>query len=235
MIIDLTARYPVAGVPFRPAYSTPITKLVIHHLEFGNLREGASQAEEMEVLDAVYAFHVNVRYWGGIGYHGISFRSGRSYITADWNRWGAHTYQENDDSRGFAVAGDWSNKVPPLSLRQSVADVVDRHDSLYFLAHLTGHRDFVKTTCPGDPYLQWVPNLRTLIEEDEMEYGEFKDMLIRAMAEVKFDALDSGGDPQGRPYTLGRWLGSYDSHRDDAGKHSAGGDGLKRGDKVTLN
>ena len=131
MIISLTARYPVMNVPYRRAYAAPVTKLVVHYLDFGDLPEDASQADELLVMDAVYGFHVNVRHWGGMGYHGIAFRSGRAYITADWNCWGAHTYAENDDSRGFAVAGKWENTVPPLTLRRSVAQLVARHDEVY--------------------------------------------------------------------------------------------------------
>lgn len=130
-VIDLTGRYPVRNVPYRPAYSIPVTKLVIHYLDFGDLSEDATEADELAVMDAVYAFHVNVRQWGGMGYHGVAFRSGRAYKTADWSRWGAHTYMENDDSRGFAVAGEWPNSVPPVSLQRSVAQLVGEHDEVY--------------------------------------------------------------------------------------------------------
>lgn len=130
-IIDLTNRYPVANVPYRRVYSVPIQKIVIHYLDFGDLPEDATQADELLVMDAVYAFHVNTRQWGGMGYHGVAFRSGRAYLTADWNRWGAHTYAENDDSHGFAIAGEWAKTVPPVSLRRSVAQLVKRHDEVY--------------------------------------------------------------------------------------------------------
>lgn len=249
MIVDVTARYPVANVPFRPVYSIPIAKLVIHHLEMGNLREGASQAEEIDVLDAVYAFHVNVREWGGVGYHGIAFRSGRSYITADWHRWGAHTYRENDDSRGFAVAGGWSDAIPPLSLRQSMAELVARHDGMYGEVLLTGHRDWVATTCPGNPYKQWVPQLRELIEEDDMDDARVKELIGEALG-----AFVASRDPG----TLARILGDPATYPDLAHAvssaavagapssqpspvvrairtHAPGGTGgLKRGDSVTL-
>lgn len=179
MIISMVARYPVANVPYRRVYSVPVTKLVIHHLDFGDLPKDATQADELLVMDAVYAFHVNTRRWGGMGYHVIAFRSGRMYITANWNRWGAHTYMENDDSRGFAIAGDWLNAVPPESLRRSVAQAVARHDKVYrTTANLYGHKDFTQTSCPGNRYKEWVPQLRSLTEEvDDMTISELASAL----------------------------------------------------------
>jgi hypothetical protein len=173
-----------------------VVKLVLHHLEMGDLPETATEAEELLVLDAVYAFHTNIRHWGGIGYHGIAFRSRRFYKTADWNRWGAHTYKENDDARGFAVAGDWSTQVPPLTLQQSVAQGVEHHDSLYSITALKGHRDYVATTCPGDPYQLWVPNLRSFKEESVSRLIEAPDGKLFLTDGVFRNEIPQGADRQ---------------------------------------
>lgn len=45
---------------------------------------------------------------------------------------------------------------------------------------LFGHRDFVKTTCPGNRYQEWVPQLRDLIEEDDMT----PEQAVRAVADI---------------------------------------------------
>ncbi len=124
-ITDVTARYPLAPVWWRGAYTpAAITDIVIHHTAMGELPADASAEDELMVLDTIYAFHVNTRGFGGIGYHGVAFASGRAYITSSLLRWGAHVAFENDHLWGFAAAGDYSDSIPPEGTLRGLSELV---------------------------------------------------------------------------------------------------------------
>lgn len=124
-MIDVTARYPLADVWWRGAYSpAAITDTAIHHTAMGDLPADASVDDELAVLDCIYAFHVNARGFGGIGYHGVAFPSGRAYLTCPLDRWGAHVAFENDHLWGFAAAGTYTNSVPPGGVLRGLSELV---------------------------------------------------------------------------------------------------------------
>ena len=124
-IIDVTARYPLASVWWRGEYTpAAITDIVIHHTAMGELPADASVDDELAVLDCIYAFHVNTRGFGGIGYHGVAFASGRAYLTTPLTRWGAHVAVENDHLWGFAAAGDYRNSIPPEGTLRGLGELV---------------------------------------------------------------------------------------------------------------
>lgn len=125
MVIDVTARYPLASVWWRGEYTPEdITDIVIHHTMTGETPADASVDDELAVLDCIYTFHVNTRVFGGIGYHGIAFPSGRAYQTCPLTRWGAHVAFENDHLWGFAAAGDYTNGVPPEGTLRGLRDLI---------------------------------------------------------------------------------------------------------------
>lgn len=124
-VIDVTSRYPLASVWWRGEYTADdITDIVIHHTMTGETLVDASVDDELAVLDCIYAFHVNTRGFGGIGYHGVAFASGRSYLTCSLTRWGAHVALENDHLWGFAAAGDYRNGVPPEGTLRGLGELV---------------------------------------------------------------------------------------------------------------
>ncbi len=124
-ITDVTKRYPLADVWWRGEYTAEaITDIVIHHTMTGELPADASVGDELMVLDAIYAFHVNTRGFGGIGYHGVAFPSGRAYITCPFDRWGTHVAFENDHLWGFAAAGDYSDSVPPSGTLRGLGELI---------------------------------------------------------------------------------------------------------------
>ena len=169
-VIDVTARYPLADVWWRGAYGPEdITDIAIHHTMTGETPADASVDDELAVLDCIYAFHVNTRVFGGIGYHGVAFASGRSYLTCPLTRWGAHVADENNHLWGFAAAGDYTNGHPPVGILEGLRDLV-------FLAAdvtlpLRPHLAWGGTSCPGAQWKEWVPWLRhvgAIAEEDDM-------------------------------------------------------------------
>lgn len=126
MIIDVTARYPLAPVWWRGSYGPDdVDVIVIHHTAMGQLPADASEDDELAVLDCIYAFHVNARGFGGIGYHGVAFASGRTYLTCPLDRWGAHVAFENNHLWGFAAAGDYSGSIPPDGALRGLAELIN--------------------------------------------------------------------------------------------------------------
>lgn len=131
MILNVTDRYPLVNEWWRGVYTPEdITDIVLHHTVMGELPADASLDDELAVLDCIYAFHVNTRGFGGIGYHGVAFPSRRAYLTCPLNRWGAHVAFENNHLWGFAAAGDYTNGVPPEGTLRGLAELIKLADGV---------------------------------------------------------------------------------------------------------
>ena len=168
-ITDVTGRFPLESVWWRQPFASnqDITDIAIHHTVTFFLSTNATVGDELNQLAMIYRSHLN-RGLGGIGYHGVSFPSGRAYLTSPLTHWGAHVAGENDDKWGFAAAGTYTDVVPPLALRQGLAELIAMADSARIKKlPLSPHRRWTATTCPGNPWQQWVPTLRKK-EEDDM-------------------------------------------------------------------
>lgn len=155
----------------RPGGSSDVTDIAVHYMGKESFYPAADASVQDEINQAkmIHQYHINIGY-GGIGYHGLGFESGRSYVTSDYNRWGANVLGHNDHILGFAGMFG-GHVVPSEGVQNALADLIDHADKSYLgtsLRPIGGHRDFIATSCPGNPWEQWVPDLRALIEEDDM-------------------------------------------------------------------
>ena len=173
-IIDVTGRYPLASVWWRGIYSSAdITDITLHHTAMGELPSTASEDDELAVLDCIYAFHVNTRGFGGIGYHGVGFPSSRAYLTSPMTRWGAHVADENNHLWGFAAAGNHTNSIPSQGTLEALAELIANADGMKGTElPLRPHLYWGGTTCPGNRWQEWVPQLRDYIQEEEMPLSQ---------------------------------------------------------------
>ena len=161
-ITDVTGRFPLEAVWWRQPFASnqDVTDIAIHHTVMFFLSPDATVEDELNQLAMIYRNHIG-RGLGGIGYHGVSFPSGRAYLTSPLTHWGAHVSGENDDKWGFAAAGTYTDSIPPEPLRQGLAELIAMADSARAQElPLRPHRHWTQTTCPGKPWQQWVPTLR---------------------------------------------------------------------------
>jgi hypothetical protein len=106
---------------------------------------------------------------------------------------------------------------------------------------LRPHRYWGGTTCPGNPWQQWVPGLRNLIEEDDMtpeeriEFDALKSQVANQQVvidRITGPVLDDATNPISPEQ--GIWAHIIDLWAHARSPHGGSADGLKRGDKVTL-
>jgi len=156
----------------RPGGPDDVTAIAIHYMgkEYFFPAEGATEQDEINQARMIHIYHLGIGY-GGIGYNGLAFESGRSYYTADYNRWGAAVKGRNDSTLSFAGMFG-GHVIPPRGIQDGLADLIGDADETYLADSerpVKGHRDFTRTSCPGDLWQQWVPGLRAAaLQEGDM-------------------------------------------------------------------
>jgi len=167
MIIDVTDRFPLVDTTYRWKYDkADIDEDAIHHTATLFEADDLTPGQELAHLDVIYHYHVHYRGFGGIGYHGVSFKSGRRYRTAPWDRIGANVYSENDHLRGWAAAGYFHDRVPPQAQREGLAELMlEGSRDLGRDVAAVPHLKYGGTTCPGDRWREWVPRLPGLAQQ----------------------------------------------------------------------
>ncbi|KAF6306875.1 peptidoglycan recognition protein 2 [Rhinolophus ferrumequinum] len=105
-------------------------------------------------MRSMQRYHQDTRGWNDIGYSFVVGSDGYVYEGRGWDRVGAHTLGHN--SRGFGVAfvGNYTAELPAEVALRTVRDVLPRCAvRAGFLRPdyaLLGHRQLVRTACPGD-------------------------------------------------------------------------------------
>lgn len=105
--------------------------------------------------------------YGDIGYHYVIDRAGRIWEGRDDSYAGAHTLGYNHNI-GIVVIGTYHG-AGSLSLtsaqKQAIEDLaawIIYRDGIWKTA-IVGHRDHDTTFCPGDQIYDWLPTLRSLL------------------------------------------------------------------------
>jgi hypothetical protein len=168
VITDLTARFPIAREwPRQTGRPADITDNAIHHTATLYLSPTATVADETNQIAVIHQYHIR-RGFGGFGYHGIAFPSGRAYLVTPFDQWGANVEGENDHVHGYAAAGTYTTSVPPPALQAGLARLIAA--GRRYLGRTVPdrpHRYWGGTTCPGDPWATWVPALTILAAKED--------------------------------------------------------------------
>ncbi|NXB99245.1 PGRP2 amidase, partial [Orthonyx spaldingii] len=103
-------------------------------------------------------FHQDTRGWDDIGYSFVVGSDGYLYEGRGWHWVGAHTKGHNTRGFGVAVVGDFTAALPDpdtLALvRDELLACAVRRGHLRPDFSLRGHRQLVRTDCPGDALFQ---------------------------------------------------------------------------------
>ncbi len=199
------------NVVFRPRTATQIEETAIHHdavtfdgrdLNFN----GTTVDEERGRMQASYNWHTkfwpSASYtpgqgwnWPGMGYHLYCFPSGRIYLVGDILSIRAHVAYRNTRSTGIVGAGDFTRERPDGLLVTAYGQAAAwswlvRGAALPLEGHriwagmnAAGVRSVWATSCPGDTYEKWIPDVRRIanleyaraatpvppVEEDQMK------------------------------------------------------------------
>lgn len=125
--------------------------ITVHHTD-GQQRI-MSEAEERAVIKAIDFQHTRPpQDFGGFGYHGIAFASGRAYYCGDGQR--AHVAKRNHQLRGYVFHGNFEHVMPSELQMSGMRELImaDRARFPQFLP-VKGHDEWALTSdgtvCPG--------------------------------------------------------------------------------------
>jgi hypothetical protein len=158
----------------KPTYADRVDAVVVHHTAQGN---DYSPAEVPALIRADYAYHVQARGWGDLGYNLLVDRFGRIWEGRAGGLGratiGAHAQGFNTRTVGVSLIGDMTKGTPPIAVDRAMARVAayagatwhfdpkgtavltSRGSPRYAsgrrvrLHRVFGHRETGQTACPG--------------------------------------------------------------------------------------
>jgi len=211
VITDLTPHFPITrDWPRQTSAPADITDNAIHHTATLYLSPTATTADELNQIAVIHEYHIR-RGFGGFGYHGIAFPSGRPYLVVPFDQWGANVADENNHIHGYAAAGTYTTVPPPLALQTALAHLIAAgRRYLKRTVPDKPHRHWGGTTCPGEQWRAWVPtltNIATFItnQEDDMGMTPEQETRLRAVeAQAHSHAATAPPPPPPSPPPAGR-------------------------------
>ncbi|XP_022353356.1 N-acetylmuramoyl-L-alanine amidase [Enhydra lutris kenyoni] len=142
---------PYRGSP-RPL-QLPLRFLYVHHtyVPAPPCTDFAHCAADMRSMQR---FHQDTRGWDDIGYSFVIGSDGYVYEGRGWHWVGAHTLGHNTRGFGVAFVGNYTAELPAKAALHTVQDLLPgcavRAGLLRPDYALLGHRQLVRTDCPGD-------------------------------------------------------------------------------------
>jgi len=123
-----------------------IKQIILHHTQGENYS-----------INSLKNFHVNKNGWEEIGYHyvignGINTIDGKIYSTRPEKFIGAHSLNQNKNSLGIALIGNFDKTIPTKKQFNSLLKLLIKLIKKYNLKieNIHGHNEFNKQkSCPG--------------------------------------------------------------------------------------
>lgn len=149
-------RHQIPGDSFNWSWVRPLSQpqyLVIHH----------SAGPDTQTPDEIALFHVNVRGWGGVGYHFIINPEGVVYYVGDLTTARANVKNMNQLVIGICLIGNFINGQEPTDLQlrsahELCAQLLFRTPELSGVTSwqdIRGHQQLGQTACPGQDWNSW--------------------------------------------------------------------------------
>jgi len=200
MVIDMRAEMidKGRGRYSRAAYGYLTIGRAYHHTAVAWLRPNATEADERNHVLMIDQYHYG-KGWGGFGYNGIVFPSGRAYFCGDWDGARAHVSSRNHQLDGICFAGLMVGGVEPteaalIGARELRALSVAAHGELPEAGHGAWALPAYPTSCPGTDYGEaWIPKIPTAgdgDEEDEVPTQAEYDALVAKVAKLEARTKD---------------------------------------------
>jgi|GEM_PF-3949958 len=149
-------RQQIPGDSFNWSWVRPMSQvqyLVIHH----------SAGPTNQTPDDIALFHINVRGWGGIGYHFVVAADGTTYYVGDLTTARANVKNMNQLVIGICLIGNFMNGQEPTtdqisSAHELCAQLLFRTPELSGVTSwqdIRGHQQLGQTACPGQDWNSW--------------------------------------------------------------------------------
>jgi uncharacterized protein with LGFP repeats len=161
-----------------PRYGTAFKAVFVHHTAGSNTY---TRRESASVVRGIYAYHTQSRGWCDIGYNFLVDRYGTVYEgRAGGIRKavrGAHAGDYNVNSTGISLMGDFTSTYPTKAMRRALISLVTWRLGVAYhtgsgraringriFNRISGHRDAMSTSCPGQRVYDWLPTLRSKVD-----------------------------------------------------------------------
>jgi len=150
--------------PILPAHVDAIS---VHHTTGPGLPATATEAQEIAYLRDIDTYHRTQRGLDAIGYQLVAFASGRVYVAAPLDRYGAAVALHNNHTLSIALPGDFTTDPPTPAHLNALARAIAHVDAyLYRPVSIYPHRHWGGTACPGNTYSAWPRPLRQTEDTD---------------------------------------------------------------------
>lgn len=161
--------YDIAGIVTPNRYVRPLTDGIAIHHTVGQTAfpdknfSGSTMDEEIAHIKAINEFHIGKGY-GGFGYNGIAFESGRCYSVGKMNGARAHVANHNNHLMGIVGAGTFTTQPMPLGVLLGLARMVKAGWKEYGTVTVKAHGLWVTdpawaTSCNGDMGRTQIPTI----------------------------------------------------------------------------
>uniref|UniRef100_A0A7N4PT25 Peptidoglycan recognition protein 2 n=1 Tax=Sarcophilus harrisii TaxID=9305 RepID=A0A7N4PT25_SARHA len=142
---------PYRGTP--KMLKLPLGFLYVHHTYEPN-QPCTSFSQCAADMRSMQRFHQDIRGWDDIGYSFVAGADGYVYEGRGWRWVGAHTLGHNSLGFGVSIIGNYTATLPAARVLSTVRDSLPRCAlrAGYLRPDYTvqGHRQLVRTECPGD-------------------------------------------------------------------------------------
>ena len=134
--------------------------IVIHH---------AGLTKDIDIgVPAIHDMHLG-NGWAGIGYHFVIHKDGTIEEGRPLPYMGAHAYQNNQYTVGICMTGNYNLAYPPfeqtLAVEQLTAALCKKYKIKPADYTIFGHSDLNDTSCPGDKFYPYLPQLIKNVKE----------------------------------------------------------------------
>jgi uncharacterized protein with LGFP repeats len=162
-----------------PKYGRTFKAVIVHHTAGTN---DYTASESKAIVRGIYAYHTQSRGWCDIGYNFLIDRFGNVFEGRDGgirrSVRGAHAGDYNVNTTGISLMGNFDLEKPTRAMTQSLVSLIAwRLGTAYLHAfgrpfifdhrinRISGHRDVMATSCPGQYVYDWLPKLRRRVNE----------------------------------------------------------------------
>jgi len=135
---------------YRVRKTTDFIGIAIHH----------TAGPSNQSPESIALYHINVRKWGGIGYHFLIGPNGTVYYVGDVTTQRAHVANLNHKYIGISMIGTFMGEKPTNEqlrsaylLNKELVEVDKRFNMSW--GEVKRHNELSATACPGDTWPEW--------------------------------------------------------------------------------
>ena len=164
--ISIVQRREWGAQPPKGPYRPHIPRILVIHHSYQPTEEDYERLGGETTVREIQRYHMEDRGWIDIGYHFLIGPDGRVFEGRPPHAVGAHVRRRNTLKLGICVIGDFQTHAPTREARRSLVGLISWLRYLFGIGQqLYGHRDFVRTECPGDALYAELSSIARRAEE----------------------------------------------------------------------